>query len=66
MYRREATKQEEEIEAKNKIVSDYKMIVSQLSKRIENLQKTHQQELKSAKVSDDVTTDDVAADDVNI
>jgi len=70
MYRREATKQEEEIEAKNKIVSDYKMIVSQLSKRIENLQKTHQQELKSAKTCDgqfsEVNLEPLKSEDIHL
>ena len=42
MYRSDSTSLQEEIKKKNSIISDYKLIVSQLSKRIEEVQRNSQ------------------------
>ena len=54
MYRTTSTQQEEEIRAKTAIVEDYKTITSQLSKRIEVLQKQHKEQLEKLRVSSDL------------
>ena len=51
MYRRETSQQEEDIRAKTTIIEDYKTICSQLSKRIEVLQKQHKDQLEQLRVS---------------
>jgi len=45
MYRSDSTSLQEEIKKKNSIISDYKLIVSQLSKRIEEVQRNSQKKV---------------------
>ena len=49
MCRREMARQEEDIVGKEKIITDYKTICSQMSKRIEKLQTSHKEEINAIK-----------------
>nr|XP_002131287.1 rab GTPase-activating protein 1-like [Ciona intestinalis]XP_026691883.1 rab GTPase-activating protein 1-like [Ciona intestinalis] len=51
MCRKEMDRQATEIEAKSKIVADYKTICSQLSLRIENMQIIHKEEVEAVKMN---------------
>jgi len=52
MYRSDSTSLQEEIKKKNSIISDYKLIVSQLSKRIEEVQNNSQKKVAEEDNSD--------------